>query len=479
MSSFYISAAHKSSGKTTLSIGISAAIRQRGLSIQSFKKGPDYIDPIWLSQATGKPCYNLDFYTSGKDYILNQYAQYSQHNDNILVEGNMGLFDGMALDGSDSNAAMAKLLQLPVILVVDTSGTSRGIAPLLNGYQDFDKDIQYAGVILNKIAGNRHQDKISNVIQEYTDFTILGAVPKNADIQVTERHLGLIPGYEMKDESETVINLLATQALENINIDDLLAIKSMSSAQNQPDSPVTFPQSEHPPCLRIAIAMDEAFGFYYPGDLEQFKKLNVELIPFSCINDSELPSSIDGLFIGGGFPETQANHLSANKSMLKSIKKTIEDGLPTYAECGGLMYLCQTLRYENSTYPMCDVISATVNMHHKPQGRGYVILESTDVHPWLNGNIQTINAHEFHYSAIEGLPENTKFAYHMKRGTGIDSIKDGIILHNMVASYTHLRQTDECSWVDNFVAFVKKNIINRVNNDHSNNKCSYANSIIG
>ena len=151
MSSFYISATHKSSGKTTLSIGISAAIRQQNFNIQAFKKGPDYIDPIWLSQATGNPCYNLDFFTSGKDYILNQFNHYQQHKDVVLVEGNMGLFDGMALDGSDSNAAMAKLLQLPVILVLDTSGTSRGIAPLLNGYKNFDSEIDYAGII--QVAG--------------------------------------------------------------------------------------------------------------------------------------------------------------------------------------------------------------------------------------------------------------------------------------------------------------------------------------
>ncbi|MCK4708373.1 MAG: hydrogenobyrinic acid a,c-diamide synthase (glutamine-hydrolyzing), partial [Gammaproteobacteria bacterium] len=423
--------------------------------IQAFKKGPDYIDPIWLSQATGNPCYNLDFFTSGKDYILNQFNHYRQHKDVVLVEGNMGLFDGMALDGSDSNAAMAKLLQLPVILVLDTSGTSRGIAPLLNGYQNFDSEIDYAGIILNKVAGNRHESKLTRVIQEYTDFNILGSVPRNTDIQVTERHLGLIPGNEIPEESERVIELLAKQAREHINIDALLSIKTHETTESADSIPNITTQNNVSTNIKIAVAMDEAFGFYYPEDLHQFERLGVEIIPFNCLKDSALPAEIDGLFIGGGFPETQLDKLSANQSMISSIKKSIEQGLPTYAECGGLMYLCNSLTYKRDTFPLCDVIHADVDMYQRPQGRGYIILETTDSHPWFSNEKHTIKAHEFHYSAIKGLPVDTKFAYTLKRGTGIDKVNDGIILHNMVASYSHLRQTDKCLWVDNFVSFVK------------------------
>ena len=455
MSSFYISATHKSSGKTTLSIGISAAIRQQDFTIQAFKKGPDYIDPIWLSQATTNPCYNLDFFTSGSDYIVEKYNHYRHNKDVVLVEGNMGLFDGMALDGSDSNAAMAKLLRLPVILVVDTSGTSRGIAPLLNGYKYFDNEVQYAGVILNKVAGNRHESKLTRVIQEYTDFNILGSVPRNTDIQVTERHLGLIPGNEIPEESEKVIELLAKQAREHINIDSLLSIKNIMNPDEKENIASISKENKLPLDIKIAVAMDEAFGFYYPGDLQQFEKLGVQIIPFNCLKDSELPTNIDGLFIGGGFPETQLEKLSANRSMMTSIKNAIEQGLPTYAECGGLMYLCNGLTYQDHTYPLCNVISATVDMHKRPQGRGYIILETNDTHPWFSGKKHTIKAHEFHYSAIKGLPADTKYAYTIKRGTGIDELNDGIILYNMVASYSHLRQTDKCLWVDNFVSFVK------------------------
>lgn len=456
MSSFYISAAHKSSGKTTLSIGLSAAIRQRELSIQAFKKGPDYIDPIWLSQATENACHNLDFFTSGRSFIVNQFHQYSRHKDVVLVEGNMGLFDGLSLDGSDSNAAMAKLLQLPVILVIDTSGTSRGIAPLLNGYQAFDTDIEYVGVILNKVAGKRHERKLRNVIEAYTDFNILGAVPRNNDIQLTERHLGLIPSNEMSDDADSVIRVLAEQVKQFIDLDTILSLPSVN-VPKQPVANATI-SIQPGPQLKIAAPKDEAFGFYYPGDLKRFKQLGVEIATFSTITDKKLPANIDGLFIGGGFPETQIKKLSTNHDLHEDIRGKIANGLPTYAECGGLMYLCTDLIDNNESYPLCDVIPATVNMNKKPQGRGYVVLQPTPLHPWYKGQAtpcHEIMAHEFHYSSIHSLPGVMNYAYSMKRGTGIDGLNDGIILYNLVASYTHLRRTDQCSWVDDFISFVK------------------------
>lgn len=458
MASFYISAAHKSSGKTTLSIGLSAAIRQRGLRLQTFKKGPDYIDPIWLSQASGAPCYNLDFYTSGHSFILDQFNRYSTRKDAALVEGNMGLYDGMALDGSDSNAAMARLLQLPVVLVVDCTGSSRGIAPLLNGYQQFDQEIQFAGVILNKLAGQRHESKIRNVIDAYTDFNILGAVHRNAEIQLTERHLGLIPSNEMAEESVAIIELLASQVNQSIDMDRLLEIKAAGTYKTYPEQPAAS-SAGHRAGTRIAIARDAAFGFYYPDDIERFEELGVEMVPFNALKDPQLPEDIDGLFIGGGFPETQVQQLSANRSLLKDIQLAITRGLPSYAECGGLMYLCSELIDEQGSHPLCNVIPASVSMHTRPQGRGYVQLEVNAEHPWYQNKTTSfakLQAHEFHYSSLNDLSTQLEYAYSIKRGTGIDRINDGIIMHNLVASYTHLRQTDRCSWVDDFVSFVNQ-----------------------
>ncbi len=474
MPSFYISAAHKSSGKTTLSIGLSAAIRQRGLSLQTFKKGPDYIDPIWLTRASGSPCYNLDFFNSSHAFILQQYDQYTTNKDAILVEGNMGLFDGISLDGSDSNAAMAKLLQLPVILVVDCSGTSRSIAPLLNGYLQFDKNIHYAGVILNKLAGKRHETKLREVVETYTDFKILGAVHRNNKIKVTERHLGLIPSHEMPDQANTIIELLAHQVNQFIDVDNLLADHSSTTrsdhkfppagASQKPATPNSLSaQSSVKQGLRIAIAIDQAFGFYYPGDIRRFDELGVELVPFNTLTDSHLPENLDGLFIGGGFPETRIERLAANSSLLKSVRDIINEGLPTYAECGGLMYLCSGFKQGKKIYPLCDVIPATVTMKKRPQGRGYVILQSKTDHPWYKDTglyskdrrPVDIRAHEFHYSLLQDLPDDLRYAYSVKRGTGIDGLNDGILMGNLVASYTHLRQTDQCFWVDNFVSFVR------------------------
>ena len=456
MSAFYISAAHKSSGKTTLSIGLAAAIKKQGLSIQTFKKGPDYIDPIWLSQASGQSCRNLDFFTSSHDFILSQFQRFGHHQDMVLVEGNMGLFDGISLDGSDSNAAMAKLLDIPVVLVVDCSGTSRGIAPLILGYQQFDQNINYAGVILNKVAGNRHERKLREMVETYTDMNILGTVPRNPDIQLTERHLGLIPSNEIADQAEQTIALLAQQAAEHIDIKALKALESPPQLQEKTLTHIDT-QGLSDPILRIGIARDKAFGFYYPGDLERFKVLGVDLVTFNALEDPALPGNLDGLFIGGGFPETQLQELSENKSLLEDIRKHITSGLPTYAECGGLMYLCKGIITADHFYPLCNVIPGSVRMHQKPQGRGYVALQSTQQHPWYKKESPSrqVKAHEFHYSALEDLPDDLDYAYAIKRGTGIDGVNDGIIIHNLLASYTHLRRTDTCTWVDDFVSFVK------------------------
>ena len=457
-SSFYISAAHKSSGKTSLSIGLSAALKHRGLSVQTFKKGPDYIDPLWLSQASGRPCYNLDFFVSGRSYIESQYARYSTQSDISLVEGNMGLYDGISLDGSDSNAAMASLLGLPVILVVDCSGTSRGIAPLLIGYQQFNSEIQFSGVILNKLAGARHEDKICGVINEYTDFRILGGVHRSKDIALTERHLGLIPSNEVSLESEAIIDSLCHAVEQQIDIDNLLSSTQVAEVPKPRSSDIAESFSTPSSVLRIAIAKDRSFGFYYPGDLETFHQIGVELVEFDSENSQTLPQDIDGLFIGGGFPETGLDALSANTALMNSIKSAIENGLPTYAECGGLMYLCESIIVNEKQHPLCGVIPADVKMHAKPQGRGYVCLEKTHRHPWVfntGDEPEILKAHEFHYSSLENLPEDTQFAYQVTRGQGINGKNDGIIMYNLLASYTHLRQTDQCQWVDEFVNFVK------------------------
>lgn len=439
-SSIYLSAAHKSSGKTVVSLGLCAALKQQKLSVQSFKKGPDYIDPIWLTQASGKPCYNLDFYTMSKNEIIRLYRQKSAHSDIAIIEGNKGLYDGMSTAGGDANADMAKLLNTPVVLVIDTNGITRGIAPLLKGYQEFDADINIAGVILNKVAGERHQAKLVQAIEYYTDIPVLGAIRRSKELIIDERHLGLMPANEMP-QSQTFINTAAKHIADQVDLTYFHQQASLASDKSK----VRLADETR---LSVAVAKDSAFGFYYQDDLDKFKSLGVEIKYFDTLKASELPKC-DGLFIGGGFPEMQLESLSANTNLLKDIKNKIEAGLPTYAECGGLMYLSNSI--EN--YPMVGVIDAQAKMNKKPIGRGYVQLEPTGDHPW-KGVASMIYAHEFHYSNLENINPKTHYAYKVLRGVGVDNERDGILIHNLLATYTHLRSVGGNHWVEQFINFV-------------------------
>ena len=448
MHRFLVSAAHKSSGKTTLSIGLTAALQRRGLTVQPFKKGPDYIDPLWLGLAARRGCRNLDFFLSPHDEIRTQFAR-GHAADVCLVEGNMGLFDGLALDGSDSNAALARLLDLPVVLVLDTRGMTRGVAPLILGYQDFDRNLRIAGVILNRVGGRRHEQKLRSIIEHYTDVPVLGAVQEDAELALVERHLGLMPANEAA-EAGRMVATIAERVTSQVDLERLLVLTATSVPLPAP--PLVVPPGEPP--LRIAIAQDAAFGFYYTDDLDSLVAAGAELIPFDTLKDNRLPAC-DALFIGGGFPESFLDELAANTALRTDIRAAIERGLPTYAECGGLMYLSNSITWHGKTRPMVGIIDGAVTMHKKPVGRGYVILEPLSAHPWNSTERPHIHAHEFHYSEIHGLPESTRFAYAVRRGHGVDGQYDGIVLHNLLASYAHLRATAGCDWTSRFVQFAR------------------------
>jgi len=450
MHRFLVSAAHKSSGKTTLSIGLGAALRQRGLSVQPFKKGPDYIDPLWLTQATGRGCRNLDFFLSPHEEIKAQFA-YGHDADVCLVEGNKGLYDGLALDGANSNAALARLLDLPVILVLDARGMTRGVAPLILGYQAFERDIRIAGVILNRLGGSRHEAKLRAVIEHYTDVAVIGAVHENPQLALIERHLGLMPANEAADATRLIAEI-AGQVNRQVDLDRLLDI-------TRTEVPLPAPPTAAEPAgkrLRIAIARDAAFGFYYTDDLMALQAAGSELVPFDTLSDIALPAC-DALFIGGGFPESFIDDLAANTALRQDIRQKIVAGLPAYAECGGLMYLANSITWRGNTRPMVGIIPGDVIMHPKPVGRGYVVIEPTAAHPWhrLTGAdiSPPIHAHEFHYSEIRGLPADTQFAYKVERGHGVDGRHDGIVVHNLLASYSHLRATAGCNWPMRFIQF--------------------------
>ena len=445
-SNFYISAAHKSSGKTIISLGLCRAISNLNSKVQSFKKGPDYIDPIWLAKASHQPCYNLDFFNMSSEEILDLYNNHSATSDVSIIEGNKGLFDGMSVDGGDANADLAKLLNLPVILVIDTNGMTRGIAPLLQGYQNFDHGVNIQGVILNKVGGDRHESKLINAIEHYTDLKVYGSVQRNKELDIDERHLGLIPANE-DDKSEIKINRISEIIADSINIKKILS--------DTPNNIVSQskPRESIPSSLTIAIPRDAAFGFYYQDDLALFEKLGAKISYFDAIRDSKLPEC-DGLFIGGGFPEMSLKELSSNKSLLTDIQNKINAGLPTYAECGGLMYLTNKIEYLDRSFPMVGVINANTVMTQRPVGRGYVEIEPTDSHPWKDVS-RKISAHEFHYSRLENIATDYEYAYNVLRGEGINNKKDGIITKNLLATYSHLRSVGGNLWVQQFIEFIK------------------------
>ncbi len=458
----YISAAHKSSGKTTVTLGLIAALK-KNTPVQVFKKGPDYIDPIWHHKASSRPCYNLDFNTMSHNEILSLYQQFAISSGINLIEGNKGLFDGISVDGSDSNAALVKLLNAKTILVLDTQGITRGIAPLVLGYQAFDQELDIAGIILNKVGGSRHEEKLRRVLEYYTDLKVLGAVPKHKAMLLDEKHLGLIPGNEDK-HAETRIAEIGKIVEASVDLHKIRRLVAHDNyPKNDPDKTRTptrikkHTPDNHPP-VRLAVIMDQAFGFYYQNDLNHFRAYQVEIIPCDAIHDKALPKNIDGLLIGGGFPERHMQALSRNRSFRQSIRDAIENGLPAYAECGGLMYLCRQIQWQQEVCPMVGVIAADVEMTSKPQGRGLIRFRENEHMLWpqipseQEGSI--IAAHEFHFSRLVNLDPNLQFAYEIHRGHGIDRKNDAIIHKHLIASYAHLYHSHQNPWTHRFVQFI-------------------------
>ncbi len=456
MNRLLVAAAHKSSGKTTVAIGLCAALCARGEVVQPFKKGPDYIDPLWLGLAAGRPCYSLDPWLSDANEIRAEVARRMRGASLGLVEGNKGLYDGVDVDGSNSNAALAAMIGTPVVLVIDTGGMTRGIAPLLLGYQAFDRNIRIAGVILNRVGGARHEGKLRAVIRHYTDLPVLGAVHNDASMTIVERHLGLVPSNEDRIARER-IDAIAQRIAAQVDLDQLLAVARQAApladfAPMSSTAPITGES------LRVGIARDAAFGFYYPGDLEALRAAGAELVPFDALRDARLPQ-MDGLFIGGGFPEAHLDALAANGSLRAELRAAIDAGLPAYAECGGLMYLARGIEWKGRTLQMAGAIPADIVMHARPVGRGYVELRETGLGLWRaaqSGGQALIRAHEFHYSSVENLAPGTRFAYAVQRGHGIDGRNDGIVHRNLLASYAHMRDVAENRWATRFVEFVRR-----------------------
>ena len=471
MARLLVSAAHKSSGKTTVSVGIAAALRARGLAVQPFKKGPDYIDPMWLAAAAGRSCRNLDFHTMGREEIRAEFVRHGEGASLALVEGNKGLHDGVSVDGADSNAALAKLLAAPVVLVVDTRGITRGIAPLLRGYRDFDPGVRIAGVILNQVAGARHEGKLVQAVRSYTDIPVLGAIGRAPELALDAEHIGLVPPAEIAQARDRV-DRIARRIAADVDLDrvqdaaraeplDAARAEPLDAARAEPLDAAPVPPARLRPAspnpdVRIAIARDAAFCFYYPGDLEALEAAGARLVPFDTLADPA-PPEVDGIFIGGGFPERAMGALEANAPMRASLRDRIAAGTPVYAECGGLMYLARRIRWNAQECEMVGAIPADVVMNRRPRGRGYVVLEPTGDAPWAPSAQGPVNAHEFHHSSLQNMDaRDWRYAYRVRRGRGIDGERDGIVIGRLLASYGHLRDVEGCRWAERFVAYVRE-----------------------
>ncbi len=465
----YISAAKRNSGKTTVSIALSRLLRNKGLSVQPFKKGPDFIDPMWLNIASGSRTYNLDFYFMSKNKIREHFITHSLNSEISIVEGNHGLHDSFDIYGKSSNAEMAKLLGLPVILLIDVSELNRGVVPLILGFQEFDKGVNIKGIILNKVHSKRHEKNLLKAVKYYTDLKVVGSIPNNLEFSVKQRHLGLLSTLS-PEEVEKLVGGMSSKISEYADLESIIKISKIANKSypniktNIKNSRVLGvqrkPNARHP--LKIGLAYDNAFNFYYNENLEALENLGCEIIKFSPMGDQCLPE-VDALYIGGGFPEIFSADLQANIGIRKEIKQKIEGGLPVYAECGGLMYLCKSISYENSFNEMVGIIDADVRLTKKPKGHGYTKLtpyfyERSREGLWFN-KIKLMKGHEFHHSFLEMSLDSLnryKFIFKMKKGYGVDGTSDGIAYKNVLAGYTHMYSPSSPSWFKNWVAFIKQ-----------------------
>ena len=437
------------SGKTTLSLGLIAAWQQRAGEVVAFKKGPDYIDAGWLALAAGQPCYNLDQYMMSGEQILDSFRQHTQKAQGAVIEGNRGIFDGMDADGSCSTAELAKLLQAPVILVVDGSMVTRTAAAAVLGCQHLDPEVAIQGVVLNRVAGPRHEEMLKTTIERYCRVPVVGAIPKLKGDDFPERHMGLVTALEHPEAREAILSRI--QVVERyLDLEKVLAIANQAPPLTwEPVSPRKRASKAYRQPT-IGIIRDSAFQFYYPENLEALERRGASLVTINALQDTFLPE-LDGLYIGGGFPETHAEQLAANDQLRKGLRSAIEDGLPVYAECGGLMYLGRNLEIKGNIYPMVQALPIDFRLERKPQGHGYTELEVVNSNPFYPVGT-TLKGHEFHYSRVtrfELNPESLAFA--MRRGSGILDRKDGVCYKNILATYSHVHAVGTPEWAEGLI----------------------------
>ncbi|MDY0390635.1 MAG: cobyrinate a,c-diamide synthase [Desulfobulbus oligotrophicus] len=431
-------------GKSVVSVALIAALKNRGMIVAPFKKGPDYIDAGWMSKAAGRPCYNLDPYLMSPATIISTFQRCIYASDVAVIEGNRGLFDGVNAKGEYSTAELARMLDVPVLLVVNCAKTTRTIAALVLGCQVFDPQLSLAGVILNQIATSRHESIVRQSIEHYTDLPVLGVMPRLQRDVFPMRHLGLTPCEEYDAAAEAVAKL-GTLAANHFDLDGI------SERMREMPPLCSFSHEQTSPRLTIGILRDAAFQFYYQENLDALSAAGADLVLIDALHAPELPKELDGLYIGGGFPETSARQLADNVGFRSSVRERIEAGLPVYAECGGLIFLGRSIVLDGQEYPLADVFPVTFALSNKPQAHGYstfVVEQPNSFYP-----VGTrIKGHEFRYSTVhqwEG--ETDELILNMERGTGFSGQRDGLVKKNTLALYTHVMASGTPEWITGFI----------------------------
>jgi cobyrinic acid a,c-diamide synthase len=439
------------SGKTMVSCGLLAYLKQQGMSVSGFKKGPDYIDSAWLSLASGKPARNLDTYLMGFPIAKKSFLKNAVNNEINIIEGNRGLFDGADNQGTHSTAELAKLLQAPVIIVQNISKVTRTAAASILGSIKLDPELNIAGVILNNVAGERHGKIAKDAIEDITGIPVIGTIPKLPENYILpSRHLGLITPDEFEQKS-VILDDLRKVIEEYVDIPQILEIAG-SAPLLEDEEPETYRDEFHldKEKVKIGYFKDQAFSFYYPENLENLTAAGAELIPISAIHNNDL-EHLDALYIGGGFPETNLINLTLNHELIVSLKQLAEDGLPIYAECGGLMYLAEEIEWKGRKYELSGILPIKIKMHDKPQGHGYCEATVDEDNPFYEKGT-FIKGHEFHYSKIYEYDSELKSSLAISRGVGCFEKRDGLTYKNVFACYIHTHALSTPEWVKGMMA---------------------------
>ncbi|CCO22751.1 cobyrinate a,c-diamide synthase [Maridesulfovibrio hydrothermalis] len=440
---FIIAGTHSGCGKTSVTLGLMAALARKNLKVQPFKTGPDFIDPGHHTRAAGRTCHNLDGWMLSGETLRDIFSRYSQDADASIVEGVMGLFDGYsALEDTGSTAHLSKELNLPVILVIDARAMARSAAALILGFCNFDPETPVAGVIFNRVGSKNHEQTLREAIS-LTEIPLIGCLPRRDEIATPSRHLGLVTPEHLQD-LDLKYNALADWVEENLDLDLIL--------ESLPDIPIPPRFDEVPmiPRIRIGVARDEAFSFYYEENLRILRESGAELIPFSPTSDKELPEGISGLYLGGGYPELSAFDLAQNTKLRRAVAEFSASGKPVYAECGGFMYLMESICKDDRVFPMCGVFPFRCSMQSRFQALGYREIElSKDSVLGPAGTI--VRGHEFHYSALEDMPDSPEKLYLVSSKKNIPKTEGFTVNGNTLGSYIHLHFASNPEVARNFV----------------------------